>query len=217
MVAAAEVQPFHTLHILAEALLERRDRADEVVRVLLAQGVEVEALDAAQQLRLEVFLCDAEARGWAAGVVHGVLGRLGRALGIEAQAAAFARRTRQTAVGLPLVEGIEHNVVGIAQDFLEFALRIGRGVDVRLAAEFLAAEARFVQAGGRRAHEVLAQQRIDRKHGKRLLRKQDFRARAVGHVAQHRKVLHQPVFVHDKTGGGKLGKSHISPPAPDCR
>ena len=179
--------------------------------------MEVEALDAVQQLGLEVGLGDAEARGRAAGVVHCVLGGLGGALGVEAQAAAFARRARQIAVGLPLVERVEHDMVGIMQDLAEFALGIGGGVDVRLAAEFLLAEARLIQAGSGRAREVLAQQRIDREHRERLLREQDLGARAVGDAAQHREVLHKPLFIHDKAGGGKFGKSHISPPAPGCR
>ena len=88
---------------------------------------------------------------------------------------------------------------------------------MRLAAEFLLAETGLIQAGGCSAREVLAQQRVYREHGKRLLREQDLCARALGHAAQHCKILHQPVLVYNKTGGGKLGKSHISPPAPDCR
>ena len=67
---------------------------------------------------------------------------------------------------------------------------------MRFAAEFLPAETGFKQAGGGRTREILARQRVRRKHGKCLLREQDLRARAVGHVAQHGKVLHEPVFIH---------------------
>ena len=144
MVAAAQIEPLHALHIFAEALLKRRDRAHQIVRILLAQGVEMETVDTAQQVGLEVFQRDAQTRGRAAGIVHCVLGRLGRAFGVEAQAAALARRAGQAAVRLPLVEGVEHNMVGIVQQLLKFALRIGGGVDVGLAAEFLMAEAGLI-------------------------------------------------------------------------
>ena len=169
MVAAAKVEPLHALHVLAEALFKRCDCAYQIVCVLLAQGVEVQAVDAGQQLGLEIFLRDAQTGVWAAGVVDCVLGGLGRALRVDAQAAAFASRTRKAAIGLPLGERVEHNVVGVVQQLLKFALGIGRGVDVGLAAEFLVSEPRFVQAGRGGACQIFTQQRIDCEHGKRLL------------------------------------------------
>ena len=113
VVAAAEVEPLHAFHIFAEAFFKCCNRADKVVCILFAQGVEVEPFDAGEQFGLEVGLRDAEAGSGTAGVVHCMFRGLGRALGVETQAAAFARGARQIAVCLPLVERIEHNVVGV--------------------------------------------------------------------------------------------------------
>ena len=88
---------------------------------------------------------------------------------------------------------------------------------MRLATEFFVAETRLIQAGCSRARQIFAQQRIDREHGKRLLRQQNLCARAFGHVAQDSQILHQTVFVHKEAGRGQFGKSHISPPVPDFR
>ena len=88
---------------------------------------------------------------------------------------------------------------------------------MRLTAELFLAKSRFVQAGCGRARQIFAQQRIDREHGKRLLRQQDFCACAVGHITQDGQILHQTVFVHEKAGRGQFGKFHISPPIPDFR
>ena len=216
VVTAAEVEPLHALHVAAEAHFERRDRAHEVVRVLFAEGVEVEAFDAVEHIRLEIRFGNAEARGRAARVIDGVALRLGRALRIEAQAAALSRDAGEVAVFFPLGERIEHDMVGVFENFTELVRRVGRRVYVRFAAEFLVAQTRLVQTGRGRAGEVFAQQRIGRKHGKRLLRKQDLRAGTTRDIAQHRKVLHKAVFVNDKAGSRKIGKSHISPPAPAC-
>jgi len=217
VMAAAEIEPLHALHVAAEAHFKRRDRAHEIVRVLLAQRVEMETLDAVEQVRLKVRLGDAQTRGRAARVIDGVVARLRRALRIETQTAALSGHARQIAVLFPLRERVEHDVVGIIQDFMELVRRVRGRIDMRLAAEFLVTQPRLEQTGRGRSGEVFAQQRIGRKHGKRLLREQDLRAAAPRDVAQHRKVLHKAVFVDDKAGSRKIGKSHISPPAPACR
>ena len=217
MVAAAEVEPLHSFHILAKAFLERLNRAHQIVRILLAQGMEVQAVNAVEQFRLKIFLRDAQTRTGAARVVNGVFRGLGRTLRVDAQTAAFACRARKAAVGLPLGKRVEHNMVGIMQDFLKFALGIGGRVDMRLAAKFFVAQARFIQAGRGRARQIFAQQRVDREHGKRLLRQQDLCARAFGYVTQDGQILHQTVFIHKEAGRGQFGKSHISPPIPGFR
>ena len=88
---------------------------------------------------------------------------------------------------------------------------------MRLAAEFFVAEARLIQAGSSRARPIFAQQRVDREHGKCLLRQQDRRTRAFGYIPQDSQILHQTVFVHKEAGRGQFGKSHISPPVPGFR
>ena len=122
--------------------------------------MEVEAFDAVEHIRLEIRFGDAEARGRAARVIDGVTLRLGRALRIEAQAAALSRDAGEVAVFFPLGERIEHDMVGVFENFTELVRRVGRRVYVRFAAEFLVAQTRLVQTGRGRAGEVFAQQRI---------------------------------------------------------
>ena len=217
VVAAAEVDPFQAVHILTEILLKCSDSPHQIVRILLAERVEVEALNAVEQLRLEILYRNAEARIRTARVIHRVVARLRGALRIEPQAAALPCCTGKAAVGLPLRERVEHNVVGVLQNLAELALRVGRRVDMGLAAEFLMTEPCLVQTGGRCARQILPNQRVHGKHRERLLRQQNLRAGASGNVPQDGQILHQTVFIEQVAGRRKLSKFHISPPAPACR
>ena len=217
VVAAAEVDPFQAVHILTEILLKCSDSPHQIVRILLAERVEVEAFNAVEQLRLEILYRNAETRIRTARVIHRVVARLRGALRIEPQTAALPCRTGKAAVGLPLRERVEHNVVGVLQNLAELALRVGRRVDMGLAAEFLMTEPCLVQTGGRCARQILPNQRVHGKHRERLLRQQDLRAGASGNVPQDGQILHQTVFIEQVAGRRKLSKFHISPPAPACR
>ena len=165
----------------------------------------------------QILYRNAEARIRTARVVHRVVARLRGALRIEPQAAALPCRAGKAAVGLPLRERVEHNVVGVLQKLAELALRVGRRVDMGLAAEFLMTEPCLVQTGGRCARQILPNQRVHGKHRERLLRQQDLRAGASGNVPQDGQILHQTVFIEQVAGRRKLSKFHISPPVPACR
>ena len=88
VVAAAEVEPFHLVQEVAEVALDDSEGFDEGVDVLLAESVEMEAVDAGEICSMQRVSENAEAASFHAGIVDGVV--LGRMHRIDAQAAAFA-------------------------------------------------------------------------------------------------------------------------------
>ena len=178
VVAAAQVQPAHLRQILPEFLLQRRHGGDESVAVLLAERVHMQAVQQRQQARVEVAGAHAQTAAGSAGVVDSV--GLGGKLRVHAEADAFAGGLYRRAELRQLAVGVENDVVG-QLDYLRHILRaITGGEDMHLAAHFLPPKARFIKAAGRRARQMLFDERIDGGAAERLLRQQYLAAGAPG-------------------------------------
>ena len=98
-------------------------------------------------------------------------------------------------------------MVGVFEQLDEFLLAVGRRKDVRLAAEFLLAEAGLKQAAGRRAREGGADLRVEREGRERLLREQDLAPRAALHIAQNVEVFSQQRLVDEEIRCSQLHQS----------
>ena len=78
-----------------------------------------------------------------------------------------------------------------------FLRRKGRAENmVFLAGHFLMGQLRFEQAAGSGARQILSDQRVDPKHGKRLLGQQDAAAGALLHPGQDLQIAAQRAFIH---------------------
>ena len=198
VVAAAEVDPLHLRQVLAEFRLDRLERDGERIGALFAERVEVEALKPPDGARIKVAQAHAEARALRARVVDGVV--LRRTLGIDAQAARDAGRECLRAELLPLSKGVEDDVVADLGELRKFRLLVGGRKDMVLFAHLLMAEPCLVEAAGRRAREVLSDQRVVVVHGEALLGEQHMRARALLHLVQDAQVVLQEVFGDDVRG-----------------
>lgn len=201
VVAAAEVDPLHLRQILAEFLLDGLEGDGERVGALLAERVEVQALKSLDGILLEVAQPHTETRACGARVVDGVV--LRRALGVDAQAARDTGRKRCGTELLPLRERVEDDVAADLRELSELGLLVGRREDMSLLAELahlLMAESRLVEAAGRRAREVLGDQRVVMVHGEALLGEQDVRARALLHLMQDAQVVLEQVLCDDVRG-----------------
>lgn len=201
VVAAAEVDPLHLRQVLAELLLDGLERDGERVGALLAERVEVQAFQSPDGALVEVAQPHAETRACGARVVDGVL--LRRALGVDAQATRDAGRKGRGAEFLPLRERVEDDVAANLRELRELGLLVGRREDMSLLAELahlLMTEPRLVEAAGRRAREVLGDQRVVVVHGEALLGEQDVRARALLHLMQDAQVVLEQVLRDDVRG-----------------
>ena len=198
VVAAAEVDPLHLRQILAEFLLDGLEGDGERVGALLAERVEVQALKSLDGILLEVAQPHTETRACGARVVDGVV--LRRALGVDAQATRDTGRKGRGAEFLPLCKRVEDDVAADLRELRELGLLVGRREDMSLLAELahlLMAESRLVEAAGRRAREVLGDQRVVMVHGEALLGEQDVRARALLHLMQDAQVVLEQVLCDD--------------------
>ena len=198
VVAAAEVDPLHLRQVLAEFRLDGLERDGERIGALLAERVEVQALKACDSALIKVAQAHAEARALRARVVDGVV--LRRALGVDAQAARDAGCECLRAELLPLGKGVEDDVVTDLGELRKFRLLVGGRKDMVLFAHLLMAELGLVEAAGRRAREVLSDQRVVVVHGEALLGEQHMRARALLHLVQDAQVVLQEVLRDDVRG-----------------
>ena len=79
-----------------------------------------------------------------------------------------AHRFDPTPETIPLVEGVEDDMVYIAQQFVELLLDVCGGIDVYLPAHLLGAEPSLEQRTGRDAREGAPHEREDGVHGEAL-------------------------------------------------
>lgn len=181
VVSAAEVDPVHLRDVLAELELERRERALERVAVDLAQGVEVQAVDAVEVLGREVLARRAQPRARPGGIVERDVDLLVLVVDPEAardRAPGAPRLLDRGAVALPLPGRVEHDVIGQRDQLADLAVGVRRGVGVDFAAELLARQPGLGDRARGRAAEVAPDQRERRPLGEALEREQDRAPRA---------------------------------------
>ena len=209
MVPAAKIQPLHLRQQVAETRLHGVQRCGRRVGVLLAEGVEVQPVQQREQGGI-IFRCGvplgaggAKAAAGGTGVIDGVT-LLCRALRVDAQPHALARSLGGGAELFQLAGRVEDDVVGAAQQLVEF---VGpeRGTEdmIFLVRQLFLAEAALVQAAGLGAREVRGQQRVEVEVRERLLRQQDLAAGALLHPQQDLAVAAQLAFVQQVAGGGQ--------------
>ena len=206
---AAEVHPLNFRQYIAEFFCHSIQRHRQRVGVLLAQGVEMQPVQKLGQggvLRhggVPRGAGRAKAAAGGAGVVDGVTVLRG-AFGVDAQPHAFARRLDLGAEFCQLRGRVEHDMVGVAQQLVHLVVAVGGAENVYLAAgHLLGAKAGFVQTAGLGAGKVRRQQRIQVVVAERLLRQQNFAARALRQCAQQFGIAAQRPFVQQVAGCGQ--------------
>ena len=151
-----------------------------------------------------------------AGVIDGVA-VLRRTFRVDAQPYAFPRRFGRGTEFCKLCRGVEHNVVGIAQQLIHLVCTVGGAEHVHLpAGHFLRAQPRLKQAAGLGARQMLCQQRVKIIVAERLLRQQHLAAGARRQCAKDFGILRQRALVYQVTGGRQGGKLRPGIPA-ECR
>ncbi len=165
---------------------------------MLAQGVEVQAVEAGEALAFEVLGQYAESAAGAAGVVE--VDFHFRVLGVDPHAEALVLGHHR-AVFLELVERVEDDVVAAADDFLDVLFAVGGAVGVDFLAEFLVTQPGFDDARGSRAPEVLADLGEGAPHGEALQGEQDPAAGALLDGIEDLEIALQEGLVDNVDGG----------------
>ena len=209
MVAAPKVHPLHLGQQVPERCLHRFQGHSQGVGVLLAEGVEVEAIQQLRQLRvgrhggvpLGPGGAQTAARG--AGVIDG-MALLGGALRVYPQAHAFAGGLGCRAEFGQLAGGVEHDVVGVLQKLCELVCPVGSAEHmVFLFRQLFPAQAALVQAAGLGACQVGGQHRVHIKVGKGLLGQQGPASGALLQLQHDLTVPAQLGLVQQVAGGGQ--------------
>ena len=210
VMSAAHVQPLHPGQHVAEAAFHRLQGRFQGVGVLLAQRMEMQAVQQFQQFFRHFpdpgFPRHAQAAALRAGIVDFVP-LLGGAFRIDPQPDAFSAVFRPFPEPLQLVHGIEHDMVRIPQQLFEFILPVGSTEDVHLfSRHLLSAEPGFIQAAGLSSGKIRSQERIEIIVGEGFLGKQDPAPGAFRHRGQDPAVFLQPFFINHiawRPEGGK--------------
>ena len=131
-VAAAHVEPLDAVEQVAEALLDGLKGQPQVLGARFAEDVEMESLDALGEFA-QLFGRDAQTRAGDARVVEvGLDGRIAR---VDPQTARDAVDQGPLSEAFELGEGVEGDVVAAAQDLVEVAVGIDRGIGMGRSAE----------------------------------------------------------------------------------
>ena len=174
--AAAEVYPLHPRQVIAELLFHCLQGLCQSIRVLFAQGMEMNSVQA-----LDIFLChfppELLRRGSQSGKGRaGIIDRvafLGGTLRIDPESDASSRLLCPVPVLPQLSRGIKNHMAAVFQNFLHLLLPVGRRKDMVFQAHLLISQPRLIQPAGRRPVQILSDQRIDAVHGKCFLRQQN--------------------------------------------
>ena len=200
MMPAPEVQPFHPVKIFAELLLHCRECHLKSIRSLLTERMKVQSFDSLEQVFAKVCKLYAQPRAGGTGVIDCVL--LGRASGIDADAAGRSLCTGCSAKARPLSERIEDDVVADLRKLTDLLRIVGRLKDVILLAHFLLRETRLIDAARRCPGEILPDQRIVMVHGETLLSEKHLCSRIFCDPGKNFEILLKELFV-DEIGGGR--------------
>jgi len=205
VMAATKVDPFEAGEEFGEFLLEGGDGVLEGVAVLLAERVEMQAVEAIEIGGGEFGADGAEAGAGSAGIVE--VGSHFRILGIDAEAGVdgAAGGANGFAEAAPLRGGIEDEGVGETREVRELGVLVGDAVDVDLAREEFVREQSFVQAAGSGARKVFGDERVSGRAGEALLGEEDFATGALGDIGKQAAVLLEQAQVDDKARGRQAG------------
>ena len=209
MVAASKVHPLHLGQQVCELCLHCFQGHSQGVGVLLAKGVEVEAIQQLRQLRVgrrsgvPLGPGGAQTAAGGTGVIDG-MALLGGALRVYPQAHAFAGGLGRRAKLCQLPRGVEHDVVGVLQQLGELVCPVGSAEHmVLLFRQLLPAQAALVQAAGLGACQVGGQHRVHIKVGKGLLGQQGPASGALLQLQHDLPIPAQLGLVQQVAGGGQ--------------
>ena len=211
VVPAAHVHPFHAGQHVAELLIHRFQGGLQVIRILLTQGVEVDAVQQLHQIRchgcIPLGSRGAHAAAGRTGVVDG-MAFLGGTFRVDPQPHTLARLFGHGPEGGQLPGRIEHDVVRHPAHFFHLVRFVGAAEHVDfLAAHFFPAQFGLVQAAGFRAGHIGLQHRVQVVVGKGLLGQQDLTARPVLHPFQDLAVVAQGRLVQNVAGRGQMSEN----------
>ena len=215
VVPPAKVEPLHPGQQVTEFRFQRGQGGRQCVGILLAQGVEVQAVQQVGQVRvlrrsgIPLGTGGAQTAARGAGVID-LVALLGGVLGVHPQAHALARRLCGRAELCQLVGRVEHDVVSVLQQLLELVGPVGGAEHmVFLLRQLLPAQAALVQAAGLGARQIRSQHRVNIKVGKGLLGQQDLAACPLLHAQQDLAVAAQPGFIQQVAGGGQCSQCSL--------
>ena len=213
MVPAPHVEPFHLGQNVPKLLLDCMKGSFQIVGVLLAQGVEVKAVQQLQGGLVHLLVPHvpghSHAAAGGAGVIDGVA-LLGGALGVDAQPQALARLLSLEAEGFQLMNGVEDDVVCVLQELLKLVRAVGPAEHVDLTlGHLLLAQPGLIEAAGLGASQIGGQEGIKVVVGEGLLGQQHFAPGTLCQGGEHLAVFPQPLLVDDIGRGGKRSKQGL--------
>ena len=173
-VAAAHVEPLDAVEQVAEALLDGLEGQPQVLGARFAEDVEMESLDALGEFA-QLFGRDAQARTGDARVVE--VGLDGRITRVDPQTARDAVDQGPLSEAFELGEGVEGDVVAAAQDLVEAAVGVDRGVGMGQSAKLFEDEPGLGRGTRRCSVGVARQFGEDAPHGAGLQCDDDLGAR----------------------------------------
>jgi len=192
---------------MAEFLIDRCERLLEIVGILLAQRVEMEAGQSRQVRALELVRGDAQPRARDTGIVE--RGVAGGALRIDPQPAVKLTALEagmchdSVAEAEPLRQRIEVEVVGELTELADFIFLIAGRVGDHVLAEVIARQQGLPQAGGAAAVKVVAEMRECLPTREAFEREDDLAARGIGGFAEDGGIALQRGEGNDVRGHGQ--------------
>ena len=211
MMSAAEVHPLHFMEIRTELFFHRFQCHRQIIRVLLAQRMEMYSVQTAdlflRHLPLQSFQRCPQPGERRAGIVDR-MSLLSGALRVDAQPHAASCSPDLPPVFPDLSRRIKHDMITVLQDLVHLFLTVCRGKDMVLLPHLLIPQPRLIQPARRRSGQVLPDQRIQRIHRKCLLCQKDMAPRLILDLLQDLQILPYPPLLHHKTRRLKFPSLH---------
>ena len=173
MVSTAHVEPFdiRKLQILSKFIFHSLQSRLQIIRVLLAEGMEVDPVKLFHEIFPEIRQCHAESGAGSAWIIDRVVALSG-ALRVYADADADALFLTEVRVFFKLGKGIEYQMFADIGDLANFRFLEGRS-------EYVIFFSHFFKTAGCGSVQILPDQRVLKKVRKCLLGKEDLAAGVV--------------------------------------
>ena len=210
VVPAPHVHPFHFGQHIPELLFHRIQGLFQIIRILFAQGVEMDPVQELHQIRshpgIPLGPGGPHPAAGGTGIVDGVA-FLGGTFRIDPEPHTFPGLFGHGAIGFQLPGRIEHNVIRHLADFFH-PVGPAEHVDF-LPRHGFPAQLRLIEAAGFGARQVRFQHRVQVVVGKSLLGQEDPAARPVLYPFQNLPVPAESRLVQDVAGGAQPAESGL--------
>ena len=180
MVSTAHVEPFdiRKLQILSKFIFHSLQSRLQIIRVLLAEGMEVDPVKLFHEIFPEIRQCHAESGAGSAWIIDRVVALSG-ALRVYADADADALFLTEVRVFFKLGKGIEYQMFADIGDLANFRFLEGRSEYVIFFSHFFISKLCLEKTAGCGSVQILPDQRVLKKVRKCLLGKEDLAAGVV--------------------------------------